>query len=120
MRVLCVESDENLRQQLQDVLKGSYYSVSFLDDASQLVALMQRADVAIVETVDTPVGNDTIARLRAEGIYTPIIVLSRLYRWADIVASLDAGADDYMSKPFHLAELMARVRVNRKKHGWNP
>ncbi len=65
-------------------------------------------------------GMDLLRRLRARGIRTPIIILTALDRIADRIAGLDAGADDYLVKPFDLAELSARVNAVARRAAGNP
>ena len=93
------------------------------DNGDEGLYLMQEfpADVAIVD-LGLPLmsGLEVINRIREQGNNVPILILTARGRWQDKVEGLDAGADDYLVKPFHHEEMMARIRVLiRRASGWS-
>jgi two-component system response regulator QseB len=118
-RVLLVEDDVELAAMLLRLLTGAGYEVEHIRDGHTGLhhGLTRRYDVMIIDrglpAVD---GLDLIGRLRAKGITVPVLVLSAFSASADRVAGLDAGAEDYLGKPFDVAELLARLRALRRRH----
>ena len=121
MHVLIVEDDESLARGIQHALtRWSHTSEWARDGAAALVAArLTRYDVALVDLgLPTLDGVELIRRLRRERISLPVIVITARDAIADRVKGLDAGADDYLVKPFHLDELAARLRaVDRRTKG---
>lgn len=114
MRVLVVDDDPAMREVLARGLREERFCVEVAADseAAEMTAAGGRFD-AIVLDVMMP-GHDGFAvcrRLRIRGIDTPIVMLTGRQGLADRVRGLDAGADDYLAKPFALAELLARLRA---------
>lgn len=114
MRVLIVEDDALLSDGLQAGLRLSGFSpeaVSCCDDARH--ALLSEGFEAMVLDLMLPDGSglDLLRRLRAEGSSLPVLMLTARDGLDDRVAGLDAGADDYLGKPFELPELSARLRA---------
>ncbi|WP_334141097.1 response regulator transcription factor [Rhabdothermincola sp.] len=113
-RILVVEDDPHLRHALQRALNLDGYDV---EEASDGLAGLERIEGsewdAVVLDMMMPhlSGLDVCRRLRERGNRTPILMLTARHETADRVAGLDAGADDYLVKPFALEELLARLRA---------
>jgi two-component system response regulator QseB len=118
-RVLLVEDDTTLADMLTRLLTDEGYQVeSALDGQRGLhLGLTRSYDVLVLDrglpAID---GLDLLIRLRGKGVTTPVLVLSALGNPADRVQGLDAGAEDYLSKPFDVDELCARLRALRRRH----
>ncbi|MBT0588051.1 response regulator transcription factor [Alteromonas oceanisediminis] len=114
MRLLVVEDDSRLLMQLDTLLRNHGYSVDLADDGKK--ALFQLSehpyDLAIID-IGLPVvdGFDVIRRARKNSVECPILILTARERWQEKVEGLDAGADDYLTKPFHNEELLARIKA---------
>ncbi|HTR93485.1 MAG TPA: response regulator transcription factor [Trebonia sp.] len=114
MRVLVVDDDPAVRQSLSTALGRDGYEVLAADGGGAALACLVAASVdAVVLDVAMPEPNglEVCRRLRARGDTTPILMLTARDLVDDRVAGLDAGADDYLVKPFALAELRARLRA---------
>ncbi len=114
VRVLVVDDDAAVRRSLSTALGRDGYEVLAADGGSAALAQLTGANVdAIVLDVAMPEPNglEVCRRLRARGDQTPILMLTARDLVDDRVAGLDAGADDYLIKPFALAELRARLRA---------
>ena len=114
MRVLIVEDEPNLRQQLQSTLEGAGYAVDTAGDGEEGLFLGETESYdAIVLDLGLPEidGLTVLDRWRKQGKTTPVLVLTARDSWSDKVAGLDAGADDYVAKPFQTEELIARLRA---------
>ena len=113
-RVLVVEDDAAVRRSVERALGFEGYEVVTAEDGAKgLIALAESVPDAVVLDVMMP-GLDGLAvcrRVRAAGDRTPILMLTARHELDDRVAGLDAGADDYLVKPFALEELLARVRA---------
>ncbi|GAA1435977.1 response regulator transcription factor [Microlunatus lacustris] len=118
-RVLLVEDDHSLTAMLTEILSSAGYLVDPARDgqAGLHLGLSRHYEVIILDrglpAID---GLDLLARLRSRGITTPVLILSALGLPGDRVDGLDAGAEDYLAKPFDLDELLARVRALRRRH----
>ncbi|QYJ91178.1 response regulator transcription factor [Shewanella halotolerans] len=114
MRLLLVEDDLALQDNLRQHLLDANYTLDIASDGEE--GLFQGReypyDAAIID-VGLPKldGIALIARLREEGIDYPILILTARDNWQDKVEGLDAGADDYLTKPFHPEELIARLKA---------
>ncbi len=114
MRILVVEDEPTLRQQLFDALSKQGYSVDQCDNGVDASHAGQHEPYdAIVLDLGLPQidGLTVLQRWRASGVDTPVLVLTARDTWHDKVSGIDAGADDYVSKPFHMQEVLARVRA---------
>lgn len=114
MRILIVDDDPAVRGALQRALKLEGYEVTAADDGPlALEELAIRPPDAVVLDIGLPTidGLDVCRRLRAAGDDTPVLMLTARDAIDDRVQGLDAGADDYLVKPFALAELLARLRA---------
>ncbi|MGI1691472.1 heavy metal response regulator transcription factor [Thermoanaerobacter uzonensis] len=114
MRILIVDDEENLVNALYKALKEEGYSVDIAQDGLEGLeyAKMNVYDVIILDIMLPGMdGIKILENLRNEGINTPILMLTAKDATEDKVKGLDTGADDYMTKPFELCELMARIRA---------
>jgi two-component system response regulator PhoP len=123
MRAIVIEDDIDIQQQIVDRLKAEGFAVDSTDTGDEGLYLIQEypADVAIVDLgLPKMSGLEVIRKIRQQAIDIPILILTARGRWQDKVEGLDAGADDYLVKPFHHEEMMARVRVLiRRASGWS-
>jgi two-component system response regulator MprA len=113
-RVLVVEDDGAVRRAVERALTFEGYDVVTARDGSEALAIVLNSNVdAIVLDVMMPIidGLEACRRIRARGDTTPILILTARTEISDRVAGLDAGADDYLVKPFALEELLARLRA---------
>jgi len=114
MRILVIEDEHALREQLGERLRGAGYAVDLAATATdgEHIGLEYPLDAAIVDLglPDRP-GSAVIKTWRARGRDFPILILTARGRWEDKVAGLELGADDYLVKPFHSEELLARLRA---------
>lgn len=114
MRILIVEDDSRLLTQLDVLLQQNGYSVDLADDGKKALFLLSEHpyDLAIVD-IGLPVidGLELIQKARKQDISCPVLILTARDRWQEKVEGLDAGADDYLTKPFHNEELLARVKA---------
>ncbi|KAA3622395.1 MAG: DNA-binding response regulator [Proteobacteria bacterium] len=114
MRVLIVEDDIDLNRQLTARLRGEGYAVDSAADGNEglYYGCEYPIDIAVVDIGLPGVsGIDVIRALRTEGRVYPILVLTARSRWQEKVEGLEAGADDYLTKPFQYEELSARLRA---------
>lgn len=119
MRVLVIEDDATLGRALQEFLAGQGYAVDWLADGQRgLHAMNHYTYDLLVLDLNLPDidGLDVLKQLRQQGEHVPVLLLTARDSLADRVAGLDAGADDYLSKPFELDELAARVRAFARRH----
>lgn len=122
MRLLVIEDDATLRETLAAKLADSGFAVEQAADGKEglYFALEYPIDLAIVDLgLPGMSGLDIIRRVREQGKTYPILILTARDRWEDKVDGLDAGADDYVVKPFHHEEVTARVNaLLRRSGGW--
>ena len=114
MRILVVDDDQAVRESLRRSLAFNGYEVDLAADGMEaLTAIADRRPDAVVLDVMMPRldGVETCRRLRSAGDDLPVLVLTARDAVSDRVAGLDAGADDYLPKPFALEELLARLRA---------
>lgn len=114
MRVLLVEDDPTLRAQLRAGLEEAGYVVDEADNGrdAQHLGATEAFDAAVLD-LGLPVldGLSVLKRWREAGRSVPVLILTARDSWHEKVAGIDAGADDYLAKPFHMEELLARVRA---------
>jgi two-component system OmpR family response regulator len=118
MRVLVVEDDRNLREQLVSALGDAGYAVDSAPDGEegQFLGETEPYDLVILDLGLPKVDGMTILKSwRAQGRSMPVLILSARDRWSEKVEGLDLGANDYLTKPFHMGELLARVRANVRR-----
>ncbi|MDH3400431.1 MAG: response regulator transcription factor [Chromatiales bacterium] len=122
MRLLIVEDEQNLRESLQERLRKEGFVVDSAKDGEEglYFATEYPIDLAIVDLGLPGIsGMDLIRQAREQGASMPILILTARDRWQDKVEGLQAGADDYVVKPFSIEELLARVQaLLRRSGGW--
>lgn len=114
MRALVVEDDKDLARQLTEALVESGYAVDTAHDGEEGHFLGDTEPYdAIVLDIGLPVmdGIEVLEQWRAAEIATPVLILTARDRWREKIAGLDAGADDYVTKPFQMEEVLARIRA---------
>src|SRR6476660_6823156 len=113
-RVLVIEDDPKLATMLTELLVGEGYDVEVAHDGQRglHLGLTREFDLLLLDR-GLPVieGLDLLEKLRAQGRHVPTLVLSALGQTRDRVDGLDAGAEDYLGKPFDVDELLARMRA---------
>ena len=119
-KILLVDDDEPLRQTLGQQLRrsGNFTTVEVESGAEALSAVKDRYFDAILLNVGLPDmdGRDVCRIMRRSGVKSPIIILSGAESIADTILGLDAGANDYITKPFRLDILLARLRAHLRQH----
>ena len=124
MRILFAEDDRDLNNAVKTLLTRSGYQVDAVFDGEDALsyARAESYDGIILDwMMPGKDGVEVLRRLRAEGVKTPCLLLTARDAVGDRVAGLDAGADDYLSKPFNAQELLARIRAMlRRREAWVP
>lgn len=114
MRILVVEDDANLNRQLKDALTDAGYvvDVAFDGEEGHFLGDTEPYD-AVVLDIGLPQmdGLSVLEAWRRDGRVMPVLLLTARDRWSDKVQGIDAGADDYVAKPFHMEEVLARLRA---------
>lgn len=114
MRILVVEDDQNLNRQLQEALIEAGYAVDVAFDGEEghFLGDTEPYDAVILD-IGLPQmdGLSVLEAWRREGKTMPVLLLTARDRWSDKVQGIDAGADDYVAKPFHMEEILARMRA---------
>ncbi|NNF66534.1 MAG: response regulator transcription factor [Gammaproteobacteria bacterium] len=122
MRLLLVEDEQVLRDSLSTSLKDAGFVVDAVGDGEEGLYYGKEypIDVAIVDLgLPTMSGMELISALRAAEKKFPILILTARDRWQDKVNGLESGADDYVVKPFHTEEVLARINaLLRRQGGW--
>lgn len=114
MRLLVVEDDVDLNRQLVTALTDAGYAVDSAHDGEEGHFLGDTEPYdAIILDLGLPQmdGLSVLEKWRRDGKTSPVLILTARDRWSDKVAGMDAGADDYVAKPFHMEEILARVRA---------
>jgi two-component system OmpR family response regulator len=118
VRILVVEDDKDLNRQLVSALTDGGYAVDSAADGEEGYFLgdTEPYDVVILD-IGLPKmdGISVLEQWRRANRVMPVIILTARDRWSDKVAGMDAGADDYVAKPFHMEELLARVRAQVRR-----
>lgn len=114
MRCLVVEDDPDLRRQLHHALTDAGYAVDLAADGEEghFLGDTEPYDVVVLD-LGLPLmdGVTVLERWRKDGKTFPVLILTARDRWSEKVSGFDAGADDYLTKPFHTEELLARLRA---------
>ncbi len=113
MRILIVEDEQNLALQIQHILSQEKYTAEIAFDGREGLekAQLEEYDLLILDVMLPGMdGFSILKELRADGIQTPVIMLTARVEIDDRVKGLDLGADDYLTKPFAVPELLARIR----------
>jgi two-component system response regulator MprA len=122
MRILVVDDEQPLREALSRALKTERYEVETLENGALALERMKTGsheiDAIVLDVLMPGIdGLEVCRRLRAAGDKTPVLMLTARVEVEDRVAGLDAGADDYVTKPFDLEELLARLRALLRRAG---
>jgi len=120
MRILIVEDEPTLGQQLKSTLEQTGYAVDLSTDGEDghFLGSTEQYDAAILDLGLPEIDGLTVLGMwRKEGRNFPVLVLTARDSWSDKVAGLDAGADDYLAKPFEPRELQARLRAILRRKG---
>lgn len=118
MRILLVEDDELLGDGLKNGLSQQGYTVDWLKDGhvAELALLTETFDTVVLDLgLPKRSGLEVLKNIRTKGVTTPVIILTARENLEDKVLGLDAGADDYVAKPFDLKELYARLRALQRR-----
>jgi two-component system OmpR family response regulator len=114
MRILVVEDDADLNRQLVTALTEAGYAVDTAYDGEEghFMGDTEPYDAVVLDLgLPTLDGLSVLENWRRDGRTMPVLILTARDRWSDKVAGIDAGADDYVAKPFHMEEVLARVRA---------
>ena len=114
MRILVVEDDTNLNRQIKDALTEGGYAVDVAFDGEEghFLGDTEPYDAVILDLGLPKIdGVSVLEQWRRANIATPVLILTARGAWSEKVAGFDAGADDYLTKPFHTEELLARLRA---------
>ena len=120
MRILLVEDDEIIGKAICHSLAESCYEVAWLQDGDAVEATLMSEEFSVmILDIALPTGNgiDVLKHIRAKGMHIPVLLLSARGSVEEITQGLDAGADDYLSKPFSLSVLLARLRALHRRSG---
>lgn len=114
MRILVIEDDTDLNRQLVTALEEAGYVVDSAVDGEDghFLGDTEPYDAVVLDLgLPTLDGLSVLENWRRDGRTMPVLILTARDRWSDKVAGIDAGADDYVAKPFHMEEVLARVRA---------
>ncbi len=114
MRVLVLEDDTVLAGQLQDAFNAAGYAVDLADDGErgEFLGMTEDYDAVVLDLcLPRMDGLEVLERWRAAKRAMPVMVLTARGNWSEKVVGFDAGADDYVAKPFHMEEILARLRA---------
>ena len=114
MRILLVEDDPDIARQLKGALADAGYAVDHAPDGeeAQFLGETEPYDVVVLDLGLPKIdGVSVLERWRRGGMAKPVLILTARGAWSEKVAGFDAGADDYLTKPFHTEELLARLRA---------
>jgi two-component system response regulator ArlR len=124
MRILLAEDEREMSNALVAILKHNNYSIDAVYNGADALdyGLSQNYDVIILDIMMPKMnGLEVLEKLRNQGISTPVLMLTAKSLIEDRIKGLDTGADDYLSKPFAMGELLARVRaMTRRKAEYTP
>jgi DNA-binding response OmpR family regulator len=121
-RVLLAEDDPAISEPLARALRRAGYEVDVRADGRAALEGVKESPDLVVLDLGLPYidGLEVCRRIRADGSPVPVLILTARTDEVDLVVGLDAGADDYVTKPFRLAELLARVRALLRRHPTGP
>jgi two-component system OmpR family response regulator/two-component system response regulator QseB len=114
MRILLVEDDHLLANTMLDMLRDDQNTVDWLDDGQKALSALtsEHFDLAILDlTLPRVDGLEILRATRKQGVQTPVIILTARSNLDEKLLGLDSGADDYLTKPFAMSELRARIRA---------
>lgn len=114
MRILVVEDDPDLNRQMVTALTEAGYAVDTASDGEEghYLGDTEPYDLVVLD-IGLPImdGISVLEKWRRDGRTMPVLILTARDRWSDKVQGIDAGADDYVAKPFHMEEVLARIRA---------
>jgi two-component system response regulator MprA len=117
-RVLIAEDDRAIRESIARALELEGYETEMVADGAATLMRAAEADLLLLDVMMPAVDGLTVCRiLRGQGVDIPILIVTARTETADRVSGLDAGADDYLLKPFELVELLARMRALLRRSG---
>jgi len=118
MKILLVEDDTALRRALEELLCREGYTVVSVENAAQARSRLETGTDLVMLDVTLPDGDGVslCRRWRGEGVQTPILFLTARDEELDVVRGLDAGGNDYVTKPFRMQELLSRIRALLRHH----
>jgi two-component system response regulator MprA len=122
MRILVVDDEPAVREALERILRLDGFEVALASDGREAVRSQAAApaDAVLLDVLMPGLdGLEVCRRMRDTGDRTPVLMLTARDKVGDRVAGLEAGADDYLPKPFALEELLARVRALLRRSGWS-
>lgn len=123
MRILLIEDDSTLGEAVRDQITSDGHSVDWMQrlDTAENALNVASYDLVLLDLM-LPDGRGIpfLRKLRGQGMSTPVIILSALDQISDRIEGLNAGADDYLIKPFDLAELSARIGAVARRYNGNP
>ena len=122
-RVLLVEDDDSLRHTVARALRRHHFRVTTARDGRSALAQLEDdgADLIVLDIgLPDADGRDVCQALRAKGDTTPVLFMTARGQVADVLSGFSVGGDDYVSKPFELAELLARVTALLRRVEWSP
>jgi DNA-binding response OmpR family regulator len=114
MRILLVEDEPRMAAAIRRVLAAEHYTVDLAQDGEEALAFLdgKAYDVVVLDRMLPGIsGDDVLRTMRDKGVPTPVLMLTALSALEHRVEGLDAGADDYLPKPFAFSELLARIRA---------
>lgn len=120
MRILVADDERDLAQALEAMLKREHYSVDVVYDGQDALdyGLAENYDCLVLDVMmPRRDGLEVLRQLREKGVATPVLLLTAKGEVADRIKGLNAGADDYLSKPFAMGEFTARVRALTRRSG---
>lgn len=124
MRLLFAEDEEAMSEAVVDILEYHRYQVDAVYDGAEALDYIHAAEYdGIILDIMMPVksGLEVLRQIRSEGCRTPVLLLTAKSEIEDRIEGLDLGADDYLTKPFHMGELLARVRAMlRRREEFTP
>lgn len=123
MRLLVVEDDPDLNRQLVSALTDAGYAVDTATDGEEghFLGDTEPYDAVVLDLgLPSMDGIRVLERWRREGRGMPVLILTARDRWSEKVRGFDAGADDYVSKPFHMEEVLARIRALLRRAAGHP
>ena len=123
-RLLIVEDEAHIASGLSFNLEADGHEVTTLDNGEAAIAELEadpsRVDLVVLDVMLPGIDGFTVAsRMRAKGWFTPILMLTARGRAEDVLRGFEAGADDYLPKPFELSILVARINALLRRHAWH-
>ena len=124
MRLLLAEDEEAMSEAVADILEYHKYQVDTVYDGNEALDYIHAAEYdGIILDIMMPgrSGLEVLRQIRSEGCRTPVLLLTAQSEIEDRIEGLDLGADDYLAKPFHMGELLARIRAMlRRREDYTP